>query len=225
MTQIVTMSLRDAGVRLAELHNTRDKVAVGKLLALLRSGEIRAGVQFPIGAQSYWFAIPISYWVGISTDKMRVIKFSKNKSGSGALKIQLGLFSEEVAAAVTQAHGDQLDNKAWAPVLAACSRSFEVSISQADWEDYESRIPKPSASAGPGSGRREKSGWRPALVITGAYIIKHRRETQENIKPKEAAEVIWKLCKAEEIADLPSPATIADELAKILKKAESISIK
>jgi hypothetical protein len=225
VTPISTITLREAAVRLAELHVTRDKVAHGRLLSLLRSGEIDAGIQFAVDAQTYWLEIPAAYWVQMSSDKMRIISQSRDRRGSGALKLRLGEFPEQVAATVTHVHGHQLDNKAWAPVLAACAKSFEVVISQSSWDGYIAKIPQPAVSSGPGSGRREKAGWRPALVITGAYIIKHFRETKEKIKPKEAADVIYKLCQDEGIAELPASATIADELAKILEKANSISIK
>jgi hypothetical protein len=223
MTQIATISLRDAGARLAELFNSRDKVAVGRLIGLLRSGDIKAGVLFPAGARSYWLMVPTSHWAGVSSDNLRVITYSKSNPRSGAYKVRLGQFAEEVAAAVVKEHGDNLDSKMWAPVLAACSKSFEVSIKSADWDSYENQIPRSSISD-PRRGRREKESWRATLVLTGAYIVKHYGETQERIKSQEAGEAIWNLCQAEKIPDLPQPRTIGDELAKILAKAETISI-
>ena len=48
-----TISLRDAGLRLAQLLNSSEKVASGKLLSLLKARQIEAGFQFP-GTTARW---------------------------------------------------------------------------------------------------------------------------------------------------------------------------
>jgi hypothetical protein len=227
MAGVATISLHDAGRRLAELHSSREPVACGRLLGLLKSGEIKAGFQFPAGHASLWITIPELYWSRVSSDKFKVIRYSKTSSKSGAFRVGLGEFSEEVVAEVNEASShEQAASDKWKGVLAATSHRYEVAILEADWTAYEKQNPpsEPVLVKKSKSGRHEKTGWRALSVIIGAYIIKHYQETHEHIKIEEASKKIYKLAEADKIPDLPAAPTIKEMLSKIHARAEKISI-
>ncbi len=228
MAGFATISLHDAGRRLAELHGSREQVACGRLLGLLKSGKIKAGFQFSAGRAVSWITIPAHYWAEVTSDKFKMIRYSKTSSKSGALKVRLGQFAEEVVAQVNEAPGhDQAASDKWKEVLAATSHRYEVAIMEAEWAAYE----KQNLPSGPvlvkksTSGRDEKKGWREVFVIIGAYIVKHYEITSEQIKIEEASKKIHEIAKAQGIAGLPEAPTIRGELSKIRAKAETLSIK
>jgi hypothetical protein len=228
MAEEATISLHDAGQRLTVLHPSTEKVACGKLLSLLKSGQIKAGFQFPgrRGAVT-WIAIPTHYWVTVSGDKFKVIRNLKNKPKSGAFKVRLGQFAKEVVAQVNEAPSDeQATSDIWEAVLDATSRAYEVAITEAEWNAYEKENPPSELlqAKRENRGRDEKKGWRQVLVIIGAYIVKHYETSREKIKAEEASKKIHEIAKAEVIFEMPAESTIKDELLKILNKAESISI-
>src|SRR5271165_2703113 len=60
------------------------KPAVSKLLGLLKTGELKAGFEFP-GTKVCWIPIPTSYWTGVSSHKfgsLRYIEHDKRKTGT-----------------------------------------------------------------------------------------------------------------------------------------------
>ena len=70
MADVATISLHDAGQRLAELHGSKEQIACGKLLSLLKTGQVKAGFQFPAGQTVLWITIPAHYWATVSSDKI-----------------------------------------------------------------------------------------------------------------------------------------------------------
>ena len=219
MTVEQTITLRDVGRRLAPLRRSRDKVASDELLDLLKSGDIIAGFRFP-GRTIFWIKIPAHYWSTISSNKFRVIRHSRNKKNSGAYKVRLGQFAEDIVNQVNE----QLKNKetdasdAWKAVLEATVRTYEVEITEDEWTNYLDRhnLVEPGPEIKSKSGRHEKTGWQDLLVIIGAYITKHYQETHEHIKIEEASKNIYKLGLADRIPDLPAAPTIKGVLSKIL---------
>jgi hypothetical protein len=228
MAVLATISLHDAGRRLAELHGSREQVACGRLLGLLKTGQINAGFQFPAGSTLSWIAIPAHYWAKVSSNKFKIIRYSKTSPKSGALTVRLSEFAEEVVTQLNEAPGrEQAASDKWKEVLAATSHRYEVVIIEADWINYlnQHNLTEPGPEIESKSGRNQKKGWRDVSVIIGAYIIKHYEKTKEEIKAKEASEKIHEIAKAGNIIDLPSASTIKDELSKIKARAETLSIK
>jgi hypothetical protein len=163
MAEVATISLHDAGRRLATLGTSSEQVASGRLLSLLKSGQIKAGFQFSAGRTSSWITIPAHYWAKISSDKFKIIRYSKTSSKSGAFKVRLGEFPEEVVAQVSEASShEQAASDKWKGVLAATSHRYEVAIIEADWIAYEKQNPpnEPTSKKKSTSGRHEKTGWR-----------------------------------------------------------------
>ena len=223
-----SISLRDAGLRLAQSLNSNEKVASGKLLSLLKAGQINAGFQFP-GTTVWWIKIPTQYWASVSTDKFRVIRFSETRS-SGAFKVPLGDFANEIVAQISQQReGEHAPtSEEWKAVLKATTRKYEVEIIEREWAaflarnaEYSMQIPSKQKS---NSGRHQKEGWRDLSVIIGAYIMKHCETTKELIKIEEASIKIYDIAKSDEIRDLPAPSTIKDVISKISARAATISI-
>ena len=226
MAREQSICLRDAGVQLAHSLHSTEKVASGKLLSLLKAGTIEAGFQFP-GSTVWWIKIPTRYWVTVSTDKFRVIRFSK-ESTSGAFKICLGQSADEIIAQISQQLEDQSapTSEELKAVLKATTRLYEVEIIEGECTNFlasiAAQLPPEKTSR---SGRYAKRALRELSVIIGAYILKHCKTTNEEIKIQEASEKIYQIAKSEQIADLPVAPTIKDVVSKIRQKAEALSIK
>ena len=227
MADVATISLHDAGQRLAELHGSREQIACGKLLSLLKTGQVKAGFQFPAGQTVLWITIPAYYWATVSSDKFKIIRYSKSSSKSGALTVRLGQFPEEVLAQVNEASRQkEASSNMWKLVLAASSQRYEAVILEADWIAYEEQN-RPSVSPPKKEskvGRPEKN-WKDICVIIGAYIIKHHQVSPEDkIKVELASEKIHKIAEDGRILDLPTAPTIREVLSRILSTAKVISI-
>lgn len=227
MTEVATISLHDAGQRLAELRSSREQVACGRLLSLLKTGQLKSGFQFSAGQTLSWITIPAHFWVRVSSDKFKMIRYSKTAAKSGAFTVRLGQFPEEVVAQINEAPGNkQPASDIWQGVLAATSHRYEVMILEADWTAYEeqSRSSQPAPKKKSKLGRPEKN-WKELCVIIGAYILKHHRVSPEDkIKVELASEKIHKIAEDDQVFDLPSAPSIKDALSNILSRAEVISI-
>jgi hypothetical protein len=227
MAVVGTISLHDAGRRLAELHRSKEQVACGRLLSLLKTGEINAGFQFSAGSTLSWIAIPAHYWAKVSSDKFKIIQYSRTNPKSGALTVRLSEFPEEIVTQLNEAPGhEQAASDKWKEVLAATSHRYEVAIIEADWIAYEKQNPlsepAPKTKLKPG---RPQKNWKELCVIIGAYIIKHHQVSPEDkIKVEPASEVIHKIAEDDNIFDLPTAPTIKEALSSILSRAEVISI-
>jgi hypothetical protein len=82
-----TITLRDVGRRLARLPSSKTGgIADGKLLGLLKAGELKAGFYFP-GPYLSWIPISPSYWAGISSDQFTSIRRSDKKNLRGTFKV------------------------------------------------------------------------------------------------------------------------------------------
>lgn len=227
MTVEQTITLRDVGRRLARLRRSRDKVASDELFNLLKLGEITAGFRFP-GQTIFWIKVPAHYWSEIRSNEFRVIRYSRKKKNSGVFLVSLADFAEDI---VTQVN-EQLKNKKsdaskeWKAVLEATIRTYEVEITEAEWEDYKNRnnLTEPSTEIKSKSGRHQLPSWRELSVIIGAYLIKHYSETKNPIKIEWAKKTIHAIAEADNVEGLPSADTIKEVLSKILSRAKTISI-
>ena len=226
MTEVATISLHDAGQRLAELRSSREPVACGRLLSLLKTGQVKAGFQFPAGQTLSWITIPAHFWAKVSSDKFKMIRYSKTAAKSGAFTVRIGQFPEEVVAQINEAPGNKQPADIWKGVLAATSHRYEAVILEADWTAYEgrSRSSQPAPKKKSKLGRPEKN-WKDLCVIIGAYILKHHRVLpKDKIKVELASETIHKIAEDDQVFDLPSAPSIKEALSNILSRAEVISI-
>ena len=75
-----------------------------------------------------------------------MIRHSRNKKNSGAYKVRLGQFAEDIVNQVNE----QLKNKetdasdAWKAVLEATVRTYEVEITEDEW----TKLPRPAQFGG-----------------------------------------------------------------------------
>jgi hypothetical protein len=180
-----------------------------------------------VGRTLLWIAIPALYWAKVSSDKFKMIRYSKTSSKSGALTVRLGEFAEEVVAQINEDLGhEQAASDKWKGVLAATSHRYEVAILEADWIAYEERN-RPSEPAPKNKSKlgRPQKNWKDLCVIIGAYIIKHHQVSPEDkIKVELASETIHKIAENDQLFDLQTAPTIKEVLSKILSRAETISI-
>jgi hypothetical protein len=233
-----TITLREVARRLAQLPGSPPgKIADGKLLGLLKSGELSAGFFFP-GRVVLWITIPTYYWANISSYSFRSIRRSDDDERQiGTYRVRITKFADEYANALSRMLQQNQDNDAvgqtnglflseFKSALSQAYRRFEVLLPESEWASYLQRhnleVLGPATKSKPG--RREKQGWRRLSVIIGAYLIKHCRQTPEVIKSELAAEKIHEIAVKEKIPDLPATSTIKDVLSEIRSKAEVISI-
>jgi hypothetical protein len=220
-----SISLRDAGLLVARWRKSTEKIASGKLLSLLKAGQIVAGFRFP-GSTVWWIKIPTRYWNTVSNDEFRVIRFSRERKTSGAYKVRPGMFADEIVAQISQQRAPTSEE--WKAALEATTRRYEVEIIERELTDFLARNADYSAQIlserKSKSGRHEKTGWRELSVIIGAYILKHYELTNERIKIKDASDIIYKIAREAGKGDLPATSTIKDVLSRICSQAETLSI-
>jgi len=202
-----TIPLRTIARRLPKVLNRRGKTATGELLGLLRSGDLKAGFHFP-GRVKRWISIPTSYWAGIGSDQFRTLHYEKgNIHRPGTFKVRISQFAEEFVQTVSNdLENDLRDQKTETTdlldelkrALFAASQRYEVAITEEAWTDFLQRndLREPT-DLKPRVGRNEKPSWRRLAVIIGAYLIKHREMTEEEIKNEEAAKKIHEIAKNE----------------------------
>jgi hypothetical protein len=165
-----------------------------------------------------------------------MLRYEKgNKHRPGTYKVHIAEFAEEFVQTVStdlqNSSRDQENETAnlldeLKEALSAASQGYEVVITEQEWTDYLQRrnLSEPADLAST-VGRREKQSWRKLAIIIGAYLIKHRATTGEELKVEEAAKKIYEIAKKEPTSDLPAWSTIKDVLTEIRKAADRISIK
>jgi hypothetical protein len=200
-----TITLRDVARRLAQLSRSgADKIADGKLLGLLKAGELKAGIYFH-GQSTRWIPISRSYWIGVSSDKFRSIRRSDKNKLPGTYKVRLSQVADEYSKVMSQhmkIDQQRKDEAIWEELkaaLAAASRRYEVVIKEEDYKNYLERhnLEEPPPRMKGRRGRPAREGWRQLCVFVGAYIIKHHQTTKEAPKIEEAAKNIHKIAKNE----------------------------
>lgn len=172
-----------------------------------------------------WVPIPTSYWSTVTNDKFKVIRRRTNEPSSGVYKIRLGEIAATVVAHINMDSAGK-PGDIWEAIIAATAKRYEVEIKEADWTLYNTENP-PSGQTDllkGKSGRPQKAGWRDLSVIIGAYILKHSKQTQEQIKVDPASEIIHKIALARRVPDCPEAPTIKEVLSRIRDLAEEISI-
>jgi hypothetical protein len=95
MTNQRTLTLRAVALELGKSQAPNNsKIADGKLLGLLKSGELTAGFEFP-GLVTRWVPIPATYWMRITSDKFRGIRRGGNSRADGTYKVRVSSFVDE----------------------------------------------------------------------------------------------------------------------------------
>jgi hypothetical protein len=226
-----TVPLRIIARRLPKVLNRRARTATGDLLSLLRSGELKAGFDFP-GRVKRWISIPASYWAGIGSDQFRTLHYEKgNKHKPGTFKVRISQFADEFVQAVSSdlENGSRetaslLDELKGA--LSAASRRYEVVITEQEWKSYlqKHNLSEPP-DLNPKAGRHQLPAWRDIAIVIGAYLIKHHAtEKEKPLKIEEAAKKIHDIAKNKEISGMPAWTTIKDILSQMRSTSDTLSI-
>ena len=114
----------------------------GRLLSLLKSGELKSGFLTPLQGETLWIPLSTEYWATVTSDKFKVIRSSKTKPASGAFKLSLrDVASSVVAQVIEHTHDSAVATDTWTAVLAATARKYEVEILEESWNEYERANP------------------------------------------------------------------------------------
>ncbi len=225
-----TLTLRDAARRLARLRNPKAKgIASSELLSLLRSGELKAG--FYILNGTAWIEIPLAHWERTGSNKLRSIGRNRNDPKSGAYRVRADKFPDQVATFVCKQikSNEQTSERnkakpnldAVTTVLDAAAKSYEVTVKTKDFLDYLRRHGIEERTITGKAGRDPKEGWRQVCSYMAAYMAAHHRDHPTNaMKIEESARAIFDLANADGVHDLPSWATIKEEVSKAMALLE-----
>ena len=96
MTADLPHTLREVARDLGRIrHPAKEKPAVLELLGLLKSGELKAGFEFP-GTMVCWIPIPASFWTGVSSHKFGSLRYVQgDKHKTGTYEVRISDFIEE----------------------------------------------------------------------------------------------------------------------------------
>ena len=83
------LTLREVVRRLSRIRGLpKRKRAIADLLGLLRAGELSAGFEFP-ASSVVWIPIPKQYWVGVSSQKFRSLRYSPDDDRDTGTRIEV----------------------------------------------------------------------------------------------------------------------------------------
>jgi hypothetical protein len=228
-----TITLRDVALKLAKIEEpTTRAIADTQLLSLLKSGELKAGFEFP-GRTKHWVAIHPDYWLQIDSRRFRSIR----KNQGATFKVSVRDFADEylklIFANFEIENGLKASNESLKDelriTLRAATQKYEVVMQARQWEDYRRRhnLPDPSffvpAAKGKG-GRHPLAAWRKLSVIIPAYLLAHHAERHQPPAHDTAAEEILQIAKGKgfDANSLPQPDTLSDVISQIYKMQNEV---
>jgi len=232
MTAEPPLTLREVARRLGQVGCPQPgKPAVSKLLGLLKTGELKAGFEFP-GTKVCWIPIPTSYWTGVSSHKfgsLRYIEHDKRKTGTYEVRISdfvdeyMQVVSQQVlgtASDSTAALRDELKK-----ALFAAQKAYEVGITAEGWANYLERhqISVSEVSQKSSAGRREKTSWSHLTPIIAAHMMTLDKRPDETRDHLYIATRILEIAKKEGIRDLPVAETLRDIISKVFARADDLT--
>jgi hypothetical protein len=232
MTVEPPITLREVARQLGTIRG-RDKPDVPELLRLLKSGELKAGFEFP-GTNVSWIPIPTGYWTGISSYKfgsLRYVEGDKRKTGTYEVRISDGFIDEYLQGIRQQLQGmapDLADPKLYEEfrkALSAAANRYEVAITSEEWAKFVDRQPMPTPTTQQprsSSGRREKTSWHHLAPIMAAYLMTLDDRPRESRDHGSIAANILELAVREGIRDLPATDTLRDVIAKAFDRARAL---
>jgi hypothetical protein len=228
------LTLREVAKRLAQIRRLPSgKIAVPELLRLLRSGELKAGFEFP-GTTVRWIPIPTSYWTAVSSAKfgsLRYIEGDKKKTGTYEVRIYdfvdeyMEVLSHNQQGTTSDTTAEMLRDEL-KKALCAAPRPYEVGITAEEWTAYLKRNQLSDAEPSQRSvaGRREKTSWSHlAPIIAGCMMIQYKRYSGSSSDQLAIATAIIEIAHKEEVPDLPAPDTLRDVISKAFARAEALS--
>jgi hypothetical protein len=218
-----TITLRESARRLARIRSPKGtKIESGKLLNVLRSGELKAGFYLLDG--TVWIEIPDAYWRGINTNKFAIGR-KRGDSKSGTYRVKANKFPNQVAS--TLYNSQQTSERQSSPsrerlvaVIEETTKWYEVTIKTKDFLEYLQRkgLEENKSTSNVGAPRK---AWREVCSYMAAYFAAHQRDRgPEPLKIKQAKEDIHKFAKDDDVKNLPAEDTIREEISKAIDLLE-----
>ena len=238
-----TIILRDAARTLADVAPSKkgEKISDGKLLRALKSGEIRGGFHCSTDPL-IWISIPQTYWVDITSDDFRRIRYSSGKKNrTGAYKVTLKDFPKQYMSACIrvakdagkEVSPDWMIDTFYAAVNQIGSE-FEVEIPKENWEQYlATEVARKSPSdvemdpdTDFGSGRKAYSGWKALNAMLAAYLVAYNIRSEEDEKAEAVAAIVYERVKnLKEKTRLPKLTTFEKEVGLVFGLIEQLQKK
>jgi hypothetical protein len=220
-----TITLREVALRLAKIKSpATSKIDDGQLLSLLRSGDLKAGFEFP-GATKRWVPIEGNYWVTVDSQKLRSIRSDEDYT----YKVRLSDFAQGYSRLVLSDSSHETLKDEFPVALAAAPRRYEVVVQSEEWKKYlvshdlkepPFDLPKPKGKGG----RNPLAGWNHLAVIIPAYLLAHHSKTRQPPNYEVAADQIYDIAlkKGIDPATVPQPGALKDVISNVYKEKESI---
>jgi hypothetical protein len=223
------LPLREVAKRLAQIRGLpKGKTAVSALLGLLKTGELKAGFEFP-GTSVLWISIPTSYWTAVSSNMFRSLQYvAGDKRRTGTYEVRISEFADEYMQAVSQQMAETTSTSMlneFKKALSAAQQRYEVGITAQEWMNYLERhqIREPAVQKRSSGGRHPKTSWHHLTPIIAAYMMTLDKRPSESLDHDSIAKMILQLAKEEDIPDLPAPDTLSDVIAKIFSRVKRLS--
>ena len=179
------LTLREVVRRLSRIRGLpKRKRAIADLLGLLRAGELSAGFEFP-ASSVVWIPIPKQYWVGVSSQKFRSLRYSPDDDrDTGTYEVRITAFIEEYIDVISQKIKATATDQVAASLeelqkaLSASNRRYEVAITAAEWTKYLEihQIQEPVLHET--RGRHPKTSWHHLAPIIAAYMMTLEKRPQ-----------------------------------------------
>jgi hypothetical protein len=210
-----TISLREAARRMARIRNPKGSgIESGRLLSLLRSGELKAGFYFLGG--TVWIAIALAHWQEIDSNKFRIGR-KPDDPKSGTYQVKANEFAEEVAHALWNNEQTSQSREAVTAVIKETVKRYEVAVKTEDFELYLRLRGLDENKTTTNVGRPRKEGWRELCSYMAAYFAAHQRDRgAEPLKIDQAKTDIINIARDDAVHDLPDETTIKEQISEAL---------
>ena len=229
MKAFETISLRNVALRLAKIRQpTTTKIHEGRLLALLKSGALTAGFEFP-GPVRRWISLDANYWLTVDSKKFGSIRSDGTRTYNIKIVDCAEAFSRSVFGDNSEGSAATLSKEELVRVLASASAKFEVVIQVRELQRYLDReglkenpfdlVPP----KGPG-GAPAKGAWNKLAVFIPAYLLAHHEKNNERPKFAAAAVRIVEIAIRSDVPpqSIPDERTLEDTLSRIYTEKEKI---
>jgi hypothetical protein len=232
MTTLPALPLRQVAKLLSQIRRLpAGEPAIVELLGLLKSGELKAGFEFP-GSKVCWIAIPTSYWTRVNSYKFGSLRFiSGDKRRTGTYEVRISEFIDEYMQVVR--HDCQTMGLDPIPMLyeelskalPAAPCAYEVLITSEEWMKYLERHQIPASAIQhhrSGGGRHPKTSWHHLAPIIGGYLMTLNDRPAESRDHNSIAANVLELATRDGISDLPATDTLRDVISKAFAKSTEL---
>jgi hypothetical protein len=219
MSLDVTVSLREAALQLGRMTPPfgKNRLALPRLLALLRAGQVRAGFYFMTATPS-WISIPLSHWAKVDQLAFRSLKIS---DGKGTYKLSISKLSDEYAQLIETVTKNDILRTELKAVVALATQRWEVVLNGREWEQYLQheglQEPEPLQK-----GRPPKAAWRDVAYMLPAYLILNNRTSPKDWKTDHIATEIEQFAREQGVLHPPKLKPIIADLRHLVERLAGV---